>query len=916
MSLIYLKGTILSTEKISAGVKLHLRDAKTGDLLKETVTGKDGFYNFKFTEKKLAARVRQLKKVVLEIIDANDEVLSKKVVTHDFESLKQIDVKFPARVITKVKSKYPEIPKVTGSIFDLNELDTFWNAMQIAYPTGMPPNMPMSFGSICPLPDIKQVPDLVDVAWDVIHGDPIAKVRMREILHMLKKPSDVGATSNIFHQMAGQKGQGSFPMSSTYMKSAMMSSTFRFGGDFGPTLPMKRPCFLSRERFLPVAAASIMTARNQSEVFGNLGALEDGLCGLGRMNSMLEASTLVMRGGDPGRLRAMVGLRWGGCGPDDGPLPGPFPNPQPCPPWPEDPDLDWCFHERVDCIRELIDALGTPGLGSGITYRIDSVSPEAGCPGILVTIDGENFGTDAGKVRFVGVTGGSIYADPVSWSDTKITVRVPDHTGSGLISLEIIDDMKVICGSSFATYRSGNGMAFDADSAQVTMLQINGKTQNIKAEPGEALTITWGATHENVSIRIKRGSSFLQEYIGLPATGSRSNFSVPAYASEETLTIEARVTSPCGTDTLIREVLITVAPELTIEGMEFTQGVQRFWRSGVIWNSIDTVAEKDTIVRVYVSCDRNGFADDKYEVTGTLHVDGMPHYPINGTSPDSSLNAPDPFITARPRAEIDRQETNHTLNFRIPASRCKGTKSVRATVYAQPPGGYRISETLTVSNSWRENGPLRVRFVRIRDDSQTTSVARPTEEQCRFSIERAMDLMPTPPTDIGPSWRPTWNTNEDFTNDDDDLRDLLNDLNDEHNCNAWEWLWGWTGATDCPDDDNAIWVGFSRNFNRGMGKRPGNTCISAVYSISSGQTNMLRIKTAHEVGHNLGMKHINRGGAGGSFYNHPNNGDLLDVPFDPFWNVTVDLSSVSDFMGYGSPRWSSADSWNRMMSSI
>ncbi|MDB4292431.1 IPT/TIG domain-containing protein [Maribacter sp.] len=915
MRLIYLKGKIVSTKKIAAGVKLRLRDAKSGDLLMETITGKDGFYNFKFAEKKMAARVRLLKKVVLEIVDANDKVLSKKVVTHDFQSPKQVNFKLPANISSKVKPKYPEIQKVTGSIFDLNELDTFWNAMHIAYPTGMPRSLPMSFGSICPLPDIKQVPDLVDVAWDVIHGDPVAKVRMREILHMLKKPSNVSAPTNIFHQMAGQKGQGASPMSTTFMKSAMIGRVSNLGGDFGPILPVNRPCFLTNERFLPVAAASIMTARNQDEVFGHLGALEDGLCGLGRMNSMLEASTRVMHGGSPSRLQGMVGLRWGGCGPDDGPIPEPFPTPEPCPSWPEDPDLDWCFHERMDCIKELIDALGS-GSVSSTTYTIDSVSPEAGCPGILITIDGENFGTDPGRVRFVGVTGGSIYTDPVTWSDTKITVIVPDHAGSGLISLEIIDEMKVICNKTFPIYRTGNGIAFDADSAQVTMLRINGNSSNITAEPGEVLTITWGATHENVSIRIKRGSSFIQEYIGLPATGTRSNFSVPALTNEETLTIEARVTSPCGTATLIREVLITVAPQLTIEGMEFTQGVQRYWRPGVVWNSIDTVAGKDTIVRVYVSCDRNGFAGDTYEVTGILHVDGTPHYPINGTSPDSSANSPDPFITARPRAEIDRQETDHTLNFRIPASRCNGTKGIRATVYAQPPVGYRISETLRASNSWRENGPLKVRFVRIRDDSQSPTVGRPTKEQCRFSIERALDLMPTPPTDIGPAWRPTWNTNEDFTGDDDDLRDLLNDLNDEHNCNAWEWLWGWTGATDCPDDDNAIWVGYSRNFNRGMGKRPGNTCISAVYNLSSGQNNMLRIKTAHEIGHNLGMKHIDVGGAGGSFYNHPNNGDLLDVPFDPFWNVTVNLSSVSDFMGYGSPRWSSADSWNRMMSSI
>ena len=114
---------------------------------------------------------------------------------------------------------------------------------------------------------------------------------------------------------------------------------------------------------------------------------------------------------------------------------------------------------------------------------------------------------------------------------------------------------------------------------------------------------------------------------------------------------------------------------------------------------------------------------------------------------------------------------------------------------------------------------------------------------------------------------------------------------------------------------NQKWVGISLNFNRGIAFAPGNTSISANYTVANGQGAILRIKTAHEICHNLSMSHIDVGGAGGPFYDHPNSGSLQDVPFDPFWNQTVG-AGVTDFMGYGNPRWSSADSWLRLINLI
>ncbi|HEX9152535.1 MAG TPA: DUF5013 domain-containing protein [Flavobacterium sp.] len=65
---------------------------------------------------------------------------------------------------------------------------------------------------------------------------------------------------------------------------------------------------------------------------------------------------------------------------------------------------------------------------------VTGMSPEAGYPGINVTITGENFGTlpKAVKIYF-----GTILATVVSCEDTKIVVQVPTNAVSGNVSLKI-----------------------------------------------------------------------------------------------------------------------------------------------------------------------------------------------------------------------------------------------------------------------------------------------------------------------------------------------------------------------------------------------------------------------------------------------------------------------------------------------
>jgi hypothetical protein len=112
-----------------------------------------------------------------------------------------------------------------------------------------------------------------------------------------------------------------------------------------------------------------------------------------------------------------------------------------------------------------------------------------------------------------------------------------------------------------------------------------------------------------------------------------------------------------------------------IAGIERTQSTQffRFNNKGsgnASNNTVPLVAKKDLILRVYVRSNSPFWPHTPTTVTGKLSSPGQPDLgPINGS------------ITAMTDSSIDRGNANHTLNFRVPASRCVGTVSFTLTVY-------------------------------------------------------------------------------------------------------------------------------------------------------------------------------------------------------------------------------------------
>ena len=603
--------------------------------------------------------------------------------------------------------------------------------------------------------------------------------------------------------------------------------------------------------------------------------------------------------------------------------------------------LDICRHLVLGGARGLRpNRLPTSTYATGIT----SISPVTACVGETITLHGS---FPATRPADVIVMIGGLPATIVSWSATAIVIRVPSGATSGCVGFR---NERVEVSNQQEWQRQQDSVAavseglnclgihhafepmpfvaarppctpfnyFAGTIPEIDYFRVNGET-SLRVEPGVPLTLTW-AVRNATTIRIRRTSANGPALNVTNPAGNSINLGPFTENQPVDATYQLSAVNRCGTVTATVSVRLRRIPRLVLEGMEVTQGIQQFWRTGIIPNSVATVANKDTIVRVYISTDLGGFMNNRLpQVTGTLTVGGTTLNPINGTAPGAAGG--NPFITIGLRAAINRATPNDTLNFRIPAALASGTRGLTVRVQSPTIDGITPRASQTMSWTWETQPALRVRYVRITDSRPAPlgTGTTPTDAQARFTIDRAFDLLPSPPTDIAAARTAVWNTTRRFDLFPNGLDFLLADLEDNHNCSAWEWLWAWTGATQCPDADNALWLGLTSPFNRGLAYTPGNTGIAAMHTVAQTQSAIQRTTPAHEMSHNLNFLHVNvacgTGTIGGPFYAHPNGGTLLDVPFDPFYNVALG-GAVNDYMTYGCTVWTSEDSWNRLRATI
>lgn len=216
------------------------------------------------------------------------------------------------------------------------------------------------------------------------------------------------------------------------------------------------------------------------------------------------------------------------------------------------------------------------------------------------------------------------------------------------------------------------------------------------------------------------------------------------------------------------------------------------------------------------------------------------------------MSGGDPYLAIAGLHAINRESTDSSFNFRIPATLCTGTQTFTVRVWGFDEIGL-VLKSESISWTWQKKRAIPMRYVRVAYQGNV-----PPPNDALFTLQRAFDLLPSPPLDLGAAWLDVWATGQDVSTKDGKQK-LLDHLNDAHNCTFSEWLFPW--EDDCPDDDGALWIGVVPGNVGGKAKTGGNTSWAA--SALTGD----RISAAHETGHMLCFCHVNQGCSG----NNPDN---------------------------------------------
>ncbi len=669
---------------------------------------------------------------------------------------------------------------------------------------------------------------------------------------------------------------------------------------------------------LMTVAVAFGTLQVNEERFAELhDGLWNAVGSLLELHSMREAALVLLRTGDPAPMQT---LAW--RPPAHRPKIGKHkPKPKPKPKKPRKPvgrvKIKDTHSAWLSCFR---GALGRSQAQSALAprYTVSSVQPIDACPGQQIVISGTRLGTE-GTVAFHTAAGSAsdymaVNAD--SWSDTSIVVTVPAWARQGPLQIHSIDHTFIECHRRWAVYRLPDpagpmNTMFLGGLPDVFDVQVDGRNVAAFARPNTNANVSWVTTPGSVTIEIRNdmdaGETHWKKDMLVGGTGTYPWKTRPVAAPTRYI-VALTVTNHCGSFTKELVVWVTNPAVVSIAGIEVTQGIQTFSFAGGPRNTVATVAEKDTIVRIYPFADRGGWNNNTLtQLTASLSIGGYHFQPINKAPPGSATGG-NPFIDISGPV-VNRENTEASLNFRIPAWLCTGTQTISVAVFGSDELG-SVFLPQSLSWTWHPKQAMKVRYVRV-----SYMGTQPSDWDARWTILRAFDLHPSPPLDIGPAWLTEWNTGQDLATE-DGKHTFLGHLSDQHNCTFSEWLFPW--EDDCPDDDGALWVAVVYGNVGGRARTGENTAWAASATFD-------RIAAGHELGHLRCLRHVNQGCNGdnpdesntcgflkGKGYDTlPAEGAVAEVAFDPY-NAVVVAAPRFDFMSYACSRWVSIDNWNRL----
>lgn len=776
------------------------------------------------------------------------------------------------------------------------------------------------------LPPPGHVEELLELAWAALDGDPEAMIDLREVLAVQAAAMRRDGPSAIIvrHEKedddrARRRPKVSYgapkeplhnapkvdPVTVTgRLLSARARDTDTDADDHRRGGNALEGAVLT-ERLIPLVVATVRVARSPGERVAFFDGLHGVLSGLSTIDRLHRAALEVLQDRRIAPLRALLALLQTNAS-DDTNLPLPMSGgTSGAAVDPSLPDLVDPWWERLQQAVHLTEAtLRTRGRTSS-PYHIDAVLPPDAAPGQRVVLRGTGFGDHAGDVAFDGASP----VEPLSWSDTEIEAIVPEHARPGPVSLRVLQHVVRVHHKIVEIYRSGTGVPFEGGRPQVRSVLVDGRAEGSWVRPGDAAAVSWttvAGQEGRVSVRVsvtdltrrRNQEQVLFTETDLPASGSRI-IGVPDVNTEHQLQVIVTVDNAVATAKRVTTWPVAVPPQLAIQGIEVTQGIQH-----APWDpthaAVPTVAGKDTMVRVYVTSERQGFQDDRTTiVSASLRIGDLTLAPI-APYDDEPGAVRAPFEAGRAYA-VDRSRADHALIFRVPAPLCVGTRELHVEVRADGRPPHSPSAEARLTWTWTTVRPVPIRFVRI----ASQGAKAPSDAQARFTLMRALDLLPTPPDDIGPGWLASWNTAhiQGGQPDDPQWSLVLDELADMHDVSTWEWLVSSMDHTP-PTDDDAMWVGIVPDSLDDHVLIDSRTLLTAPYGVLDPPQSPNRTATARRMVHVLDPT---------SQTEVPQR--VHEVPFDPFWCTTVvdPRHGVRDLSGPPGAAWISAARWRALV---
>ncbi|NJB86909.1 hypothetical protein GGR26_002686 [Lewinella marina] len=825
------------------------------------------------------------------------------------------------------ESPPPTVP-FSGPLIEPEELFVFKQALSKTL---------ASLGSRYTADDLKElripfdgVSNLLDLASATVSGDQQQGKRLRE---MLWSYGGKVVPTQLGWRVLRQYQNGRYAGESSRRGRKKVAT---------PSLPKDSPpglINLLRLEQLMIAAA--VSARSTGELASLAASLEHALAAADQLNTLYG---LMVKQADPTEVAdafdtavrissfafpPMNGFTPGegwqpgmGFGPGFGgpwyewpmPTPGePFPlpdSPDPAVPVPEVPRLEGGLVEHFEeCfIFSIIPEIHRLGIGFrdlvygvGTHYAIDRVSPSHACPGEQITIAGERF-DGVVAVRYKNHRGRTISTTPDSATSERITFTLAEDAVSGPVWLDIPRRVR-LCLTEHTVAIPGERGELIVGAPHVVSFSAGRDC----LPRGETITLNWRVSPSAVDVEI------IHRFRGAVTSLGSGLGAVDSVAFTPSRTgiheFELAAINPLGRgcntggQVISVEVRDPAPPPFEIVGVEQTQAIQIYDLADPTAptnNSLELIRGMDTVLRVYV----RALSPAPTRVTGSMELSGNTYSPIN-----ADFIGPNPIITA-PETP-DRTDTNHSLNFLIPAADARGrgvTAHIRVISATNPcynPVRYR-AEML----HWHGRAAFPVTVRRVAN-SDGTQMSLPN---ATAFINRAFFKIPSPKTAI--TFHPGVHqirrgTTEDNYCHDGGFYQLALSIAYEHNDNE-----GYP-----PASHSSTWIGLVTPFDctpDGMMAWPSTSTCLSIQDVTT---------AAHEIMHTVGLGHTVTGEGEGCWdgpaltggadtqpvpcHRLPGRptGQLNQVPFDIAGNRAV--RRAFDLMSYRgwNNRWLSPELW-------